>query len=114
MTEGEGRQEGQRDGGGNATTRHGPAHLLTALLQRRLPLWATLLLLVAVAVVFGALLVSRQSVDLGPAVDGATRADVSLTICNEIVDSARSTLAPRSSSSKKHSGTSGRGRPTSP
>lgn len=56
------------------------------LLALRIPVWTALALLGLVGVLVGALLLSRDPVDLGPAVDGATEASISVTVCNETVD----------------------------
>ena len=52
----------------------------------RVPLWSALAMVIVVAGLFAVMLFSRDSVDLGEAVDGATEASVTLTICNETVD----------------------------
>lgn len=63
------------------------------ILRARMPVWVTALLVLATVVTFTVVLLTRDSVDLGPAVDGARDARVSLTICNEIVD--RRDINPR-------------------
>jgi hypothetical protein len=60
----------------------GPARVLTA----RVPLWALLLVVVVAVAVLAVVVATRSSVDLGAAVDGARNVQVSMTICNEIVD----------------------------
>lgn len=59
---------------------------LTRVARFRLPLWVTLVVVVAVVVVFSLLLRRSDSVDLGPAVPGARQVYLDLTICNETVD----------------------------
>jgi hypothetical protein len=56
------------------------------LLTLRVPVWSALAVLGLAGLVVAALLFARDPVDLGPAVDGAVEASVSLTICNETVD----------------------------
>lgn len=64
--------------------RAGPAG---RVLQARVPVWALLALLLAVAVAFGALLLQAGSgVELGPAVATARDVEVRITLCNADVD----------------------------
>ncbi len=63
------------------------------ILRARMPVWLAALLVLGTVITFSVVLLTRDSVDLGPAVDGARDARVSLTICNEIVD--RREINPR-------------------
>src|SRR2546421_2403793 len=56
------------------------------LVRVRTPLWLTLALVLAVAVIFLFLLAGKSSVSVGPAVKGAQNVDVTVTICNEVID----------------------------
>lgn len=58
------------------------------LLARRIPLWAALAAVAAVAVLLTSLLALqlRSSVELGPAVGVAERIEVDMTLCNQDVD----------------------------
>lgn len=56
------------------------------VLGARVPVLSALAALVLVAVLFTVVLLTREDVDLGGAVDGAVEASVTLTICNETVD----------------------------
>ncbi len=79
---GESRGDGPRGGG------RGPVGGAGGwLLRARMPVWLAVALLMVVAVTFTVVMLTRDEVDLGPAVDGATNARVALTVCNEIVDS---------------------------
>jgi len=71
---------------------NGPGMLLRVL-TTRVPAWVTIVLVAAAAAGFGIVVATRTSVDLGPALNDAREATVSLTICNEIVD--RRKINPR-------------------
>lgn len=60
----------------------GPARALTV----RVPLWVLLVVLAVAAAVAAVVVATRPSVELGDAVDGARNVQVSVTICNQIVD----------------------------
>jgi xanthosine utilization system XapX-like protein len=63
-----------------------PAAVVLRLLALRIPVWLALAVVGLVGVFVAGLLLVRDPVDLGPAVDGATEASISLTVCNETVD----------------------------
>ncbi len=56
------------------------------LLKIRIPLSLVLVGLVLIGAFLLASLLSRDPVDLGPSIDGAVDAQLSLTVCNEVVD----------------------------
>lgn len=76
----DGPDEEKATGGGKAAA--------SRLLARRIPLWAALGVVAAVAVVLTSLLALqlRSSVELGPAVGVAERIEVDMTLCNQDVD----------------------------
>ena len=84
-------------------TRNGPGHDETAapvapgtarrMLTHRIPVWSALVLSALIAGSFLVLLLARDPVDLGRAVDDAVEASVSITVCNETVD--RRDMNPR-------------------
>lgn len=77
----DGHDQGEgRGGGGKAGA--------PRLLARRIPLWAALAAVAAVAVLLTSLLALqlRSSVELGPAVGVAERIEVDMTLCNQEVD----------------------------
>ncbi len=79
--------QGQATGGGRGNAPGGPGRGIAGrVLTFRLPLWLVLAMLCAVAAVFLVVLLSQDEVELGPGVDGAVDASVSLTLCNETVD----------------------------
>ena len=63
------------------------------VLRQPVPLWLVLVGLAVVGVILLTDVLSKASVDLGPALDGAVDAKLSLTVCNEVVD--RRQLNPR-------------------
>lgn len=63
------------------------------LLTLQIPLSYVLLVAALVGAVFVVVLVAREPVDLGRAVDDAVEASVSLSVCNETVD--RREINPR-------------------
>ena len=78
----------QSNSGEDAPARTGAkaSAVVTRLVKARVPLPLVLIgVVVAVILLLGSLL-SRESVDLGPGVDGAVDAQLSLTVCNEVVD----------------------------
>lgn len=79
-----GEQGGRKEQDGSQ--RSSAARAARRMLTVRLPLWSVLVMLFVVAGLFLALLLSQDEVDLGPGVDGAVEASVSLTLCNETVD----------------------------
>ena len=70
----------------SSTPRRDRRGVAIRFLTLRIPVWLALVLLVAVAGAFAALLVARQPADLGPAARDALDAQVSITMCNETVD----------------------------
>ncbi len=74
-----GEGDGDRSGRGDKS-------IAARVLTFRLPLWLVLVALFVVAGLFLLMLLSQDEVDLGPGVDGAVEASVSLTLCNETVD----------------------------
>lgn len=91
---------GQRGPGGDAI-RAAPGSLSRGstrrLLTTRIPVWATLAIVVVVGGILGAMLVvqAQSSVRLGPAAGAAQQVDASMVLCNEDVDRLR--LNPRAS-----------------
>ena len=62
------------------------------LTRIRLPLWLVLVLLIGVVVGFLFLLAGRSSVDLGPAVKGAERVEMTVTVCDQVLLDAKSDI----------------------
>jgi hypothetical protein len=60
--------------------------IIGRILRQRVPLWLVLVGAVVVVIVLLTDLLAADRVDLGPAVDGAVNAELSLTVCNEVVD----------------------------
>lgn len=91
MADGSGQHRGDA-AAGDSQRRPASPTLGRRLLRLRMPVWLGLVLLVMVAAGAVALFASR-CVRLGPGVDGAVKADASLTVCNETVD--RRKINPR-------------------
>lgn len=88
------REDPHGPGGEQRPASAGPTEGLGGrVLRARMPAWLAAVLVLATLITFSVVLLTRDSVDLGPAVDGARDARVSLTICNEIVD--RREINPR-------------------
>ena len=81
--DGDAHEQGPPEDGGRTGA---PGGGVGRVLRARMPVWLAALLVLVTAIAFTIALVTRDTVDLGPAIDGATDARVSLTICNEIVD----------------------------
>jgi len=86
----------QRDGGTAIRPRNLEKGSRRGVLTARIPVWAFLGTLVAIAGLFGVLLLNqaRSAVELGPAVGTAEAVEVQMTLCNADVD--RLGINPRS------------------
>jgi preprotein translocase subunit SecF len=59
------------------------------LVRVRVPLWLVLAVVVALIVVALILIAGKSSVNLGQGVDGASKVEVTITLCNQTVDTRK-------------------------